>query len=120
MASFPRKYFEILIWSDCRPRTSHILHRNIPCPEGSKSGRSERIGFKIGDGREAPDLIPDRQKKPAVVGSVHTAPGMVGVVLEAGVDDPVMRRDEAVLVTAVKVNTVAVEKQAVSKYVALF
>ena len=45
---------------------------------------------------------------------------MVGVVLEAGVDDPVMRRDEAVLVTTVKVNTVAVEKQAVSKYVALF
>ena len=41
-------------------------------------------------------------------------------MLEAGVDDPVVRRDEAVLVTAVKVNTVAVEKQAVSKYVVLF
>ena len=42
---------------------------------------------------------------------------MMGVVLEAGVDDPVVRRDEAVLVTAVEVNTVTVEKQTISKYV---
>ena len=41
-------------------------------------------------------------------------PGVMSVVLEAGVDDSVVRRDEAVLVTAVKVNTVTVEKQAVS------
>ena len=44
---------------------------------------------------------------------------MVRVVLEAGVDDPVVRRDEAVLVAAVKVDTVTVEKQAVSKYIGL-
>ena len=42
---------------------------------------------------------------------------MVSVVLEAGVDDPVVGGDEAVLVTTVKVNTVTVEKQAVSKCV---
>ena len=42
---------------------------------------------------------------------------MMGVVLEAGVDDPVVRRDEAVLVTAVEVNTVTVEEQTISKYV---
>ena len=42
---------------------------------------------------------------------------MVGVVLEAGVDDPVVRRNEAVLVTTVEVNTVTVEKQTISKYV---
>ena len=52
-----------------------------------------------------------------MVGSVHRAAGVVGVVLEAGVDDPVVRRDEAVFVAAVKVDTVTVEKQAVSKYV---
>ena len=40
---------------------------------------------------------------------------MMRVVLETGVDDPVVGRDEAVLVTTVKVNTVAVEKQTISK-----
>ena len=44
---------------------------------------------------------------------------MMGVVLEAGVDHPVVRRDEAVLVTTVKVNTVTVEKQTVSKCVSV-
>ena len=61
--------------------------------------------------------VPDRQEEAAVVGSVHGAPGVVGVVLETGVDDPVVGRDEAVLVTAVEVNTVTVEKQTISKYV---
>ena len=42
---------------------------------------------------------------------------MVSVVLEAGVDDPIVRRDETVLVAAVKVDTVTVEKQTVSKCV---
>ena len=54
-----------------------------------------------------------------MVGSVHGAAGMMGVVLEAGVDHPVVRRDEAVLVTTVKVNTVTVEKQTVSKCVSV-
>ena len=41
---------------------------------------------------------------------------MVRVVLEAGVDDSVVRGDEAVLVAAVKVDAVHVEKQAVPSY----
>ena len=44
---------------------------------------------------------------------------MMSVVLETGVDNPIVRRDEAVLVTTVKVNTVTVEKQTVSKCVSV-
>ena len=38
---------------------------------------------------------------------------MVGVVLEAGVDDAVVRGDEGVLVAAVEVHAVRVEEEAV-------
>ena len=60
--------------------------------------------------------VPHRQEEAAVVGSVHGAAGMVSVVLEAGVDDTIVRRDKAVLVPTVKVNTVTVEEQTISKY----
>ena len=43
----------------------------------------------------------------------HGRPGVVGVVLEAGVDDAVVRGDEGVLVAAVEVHAVCVEEEAV-------
>jgi len=39
---------------------------------------------------------------------------VVGVVLEAGVDEPVVGRNEAVLVAAVKVDAVSVEEEPIS------
>jgi len=56
-------------------------------------------------------LVPDLQEEPAVVRGVHGASCMMCVVLEAGVDDLVMRGDEAVLVATVKVDTVGVEEK---------
>ena len=41
-------------------------------------------------------------------------PGVVSVMLEAGVDEAVVWRNEAVLVAAVKVDAVCVEEEAVS------
>ena len=101
-ARFSRKYleFEKLIWSA----------EVSPVTFGTETFLLRRIA-----GLE--ESVPDCEEKSAVVGSVHGAPGMVGVVLEAGVDDPVVRRNEAVLVTTVEVNTVTVEKQTISKYV---
>ena len=101
-ARFSRKYleFEKLIWSA----------EVSPVTFGTETFLLRRIA-----GLE--ESVPDCEEKSAVVGSVHGAPGVVSVVLEAGVDDPVVRRDEAVLVAAVKVDSVTVEKQAVPKCV---
>ena len=54
-----------------------------------------------------------RYKNVFLRSSSYTLPGVVSVVLEAGVDDSIVGGDEAVLVAAVKVDTVRVEKQPV-------
>jgi len=46
-----------------------------------------------------------------MVGSIHRTFGMVRVVLEAGVDDGVVRRDERVLVATVQVHPIRVEEE---------
>ena len=46
-----------------------------------------------------------------IIGLYIGLPSMVGIVLEAGVDDPIVRGDEAVLIATVEVHAVGVEEE---------